>query len=184
MASSPDETSFEAIKAHLEANALTDDDLDVIADVAVDFLRGVLGCFGENTCSIDEYEGEEGEIILNITEGDLAILIGRHGRCLESLQILMTSALNRRLGFYYPVVVDIEAYRSRRREKIIAQAHRAASKVRRSGELIHLPAMSAFERRIAHLALREDEDIITYSEGEDPERFVVVALADTLDRNE
>ncbi len=177
MTDSTHEVDYQAIKERLDANRLTDEDLDAIADAAVDFLRGVLNCFDENTCSIDEYEGEDGELILNLTEGDFAVLIGRHGRCLEALQSLLTSAMNRKLGFYYPVVVDIEGYRSRRREKIIAMAHRAASRVRKNGGQVHLPAMNAYERRIAHIALRDDDALVTYSEGEDPERFVIVSLA-------
>ena len=166
---------YEAIHQRLEANELSESDLDAIADVSVDFLRSLLRCFGENTCSIDEYEGEDGDLILNVADGDLAVLIGRHGRVLESLQLLVTSVATRTLGFYYPVSVDIESYRERRKARIISLAHRAASKVHRNGGSVKLPVMNAYERRIAHIALREDTGVTTYSEGEDPNRYVVVA---------
>ena len=143
MAEEGQTVDYEALRERAEEDALTDRDLDAIADVAVDFLKGVCHCFGENTCSIDEFEGEDGELILNI-------------------------------GFYYPVIVDIEGYRQRRREKVISMARRAASRVRRNGSDYRLPAMSAYERRLVHIALRDDMAVVTHSEGEDPNRYVVV----------
>lgn len=166
---------YAEIRQHLEANELSEQDLDAIADVVVEFLRDVLHCFGENTCSIEEFEGEDGDLILNVTNGNLAVLIGRHGRVLESLQHLASSVATRTLGFYYPVSVDIESYRERRKARIVSLAHRAASKVHRSGGSVRLPVMNPYERRLAHIALRDDDGVTTYSEGEDPDRYVVVA---------
>lgn len=174
MAEESQTVDYEALRERAGEDALTDGDLDVIADVAVDFLKAVCHCFGENTCSIDEFEGEDGELILNIEGGDLAILIGRHGRCLEALQTLLTSMMNQTFGFYYPVIVDIEGYRQRRREKVVSMARRAASRVRRNGNDYRLPAMNAYERRLVHIALRNDTGLITHSEGDDPNRYVVV----------
>ena len=174
MAEESQTVDYEALRERAEEDALTDRDLDAIADVAVEFLKGMCRCFGENACSIDEFEGEDGELILNIEGGDLAILIGRHGRCLEALQTLLTSVMNQTFGFYYPVIVDIEGYRQRRREKVISMARRAASRVRRNGSDYRLPAMSAYERRLVHIALRDDMAVVTHSEGEDPNRYVVV----------
>lgn len=175
MADVSKQEAYEAIRERLEANELSEHDLDEIADVSVDLLKAILRCFGETTCSIDEYEGEDGDLILNVTEGDLAVLIGRHGRVLESLQLLVTSITTRTLGFYYPVSVDIESYRERRKARIVSLAHRAASKVHRAGGTVNLPVMNAYERRIAHIALRNDEGVTTYSEGVEPNRYVVVA---------
>lgn len=169
---------YSAIQERYENDALTEDDLDAIADVGVDYVRSILECFGEGSSAIDEYEGDEGELILNVTGGDLAILIGRHGRCLEAFQQLVSSMMSRTLGFHYPVVVDIEQYRSRRREKVMAMAKKAAERVRRHGTEVSLSPMNAYERRLVHIALRDDPSVITHSEGEDPDRYVIVTLVE------
>lgn len=110
--------------------------------------------------------------------GDLAILIGRHGRTLEALQLLLSSLVNRQLGFHFPVTVDIEGYRERRRNAVTSQAVRAAARVKKTGREVALSPMNAYERRLVHLALRDDEEVTTVSEGEDPDRRVVVLPAE------
>ena len=166
---------FSEIRAAFESTGeLTDDQVDAVADTAISILRSILGCFGENNCSIDEYDGDEGELILDVNGGDLAILIGRHGVTLDALQVVFASMLTKRIGFHYPIVVDIEGYKSRRRDKVQSMARIAASKARKSGRAVKLSPMNAYERRLVHLALRGDESITTHSEGVDPERYVVI----------
>lgn len=166
---------FEAIRASFEETGeLADEQLDAVADVAIEILRSLLACFGENTCSIDEYDGDEGELILDVSGGDLAILIGRHGVTLDALQVVFTSLLNKRIGFHYPIVVDIEGYKSRRRDKVQGMARSSASKAVKSGRAVRLAPMNAYERRLVHLALRDSVDVATHSEGADPERYVVI----------
>lgn len=166
---------FEAIKAAFEEKGeLEDEQLDVVADVAIEILRSLLACFGENTCSIDEYDGDEGELILDVSGGDLAILIGRHGVTLDALQVVFTSLLNKRIGFHYPIVVDIEGYKSRRRDKVQGMARSSAQKAVKSGRAMRLAPMNAYERRLVHLALRDSVEVMTHSEGTDPERYVVI----------
>lgn len=166
---------FSEIRAAFESTGeLTDDQVDAVADTAISILRSILGCFGENNCSIDEYDGDEGELILDVNGGDLAILIGRHGVTLDALQVVFASMLTKRIGFHYPIVVDIEGYKSRRRDKVQSMARNAASKARKGGRVVKLSPMNAYERRLVHLALRGDESITTHSEGVDPERYVVI----------
>lgn len=155
---------------------LTDDELDTIADVAISAVRSILSHFDADDSPIDEYEGDEGELILDITAPDLAVLIGRHGRTLESLQTLVSLLVSRKLGFRYPVSVDVEGYKSRRHDKVISMAKSAASRAVSQGRTVNLPPMSAYERRLVHIALREDDRIDTHSEGVDPERRVVITL--------
>ncbi len=76
--------------------------MDKIADLAVSYLRSILALFGETESSIDEYDGENGELILDVNGGDLAVLIGRHGRTLDALQMVLTSLMSSRIKFYYP----------------------------------------------------------------------------------
>ena len=87
---------------------LTDEELDTIADVAISILRSILSHFDAANSPIDEYEGDEGELILDVTAPDLAVLIGRHGRTLDALQVMFSLLVSRKLGFRYPVVVDVE----------------------------------------------------------------------------
>ena len=166
---------FASIREHYEAGIeLTDEETDRIADVAVEYLRGVLNLFGETHSSIDEYDGKEGELILDVSGGNLAVLIGRHGRTLEPLQTVITTLLSSRLKFYYPIVVDIESYRSRAKKKIEQMALNAASRAKSHGSSVKLAPMNAYDRRLVHLALRDDPEVTTHSEGDDPDRYVVV----------
>lgn len=165
---------FASIREHFEAGVeLTDDETDKVADVAVEYLRELLGFFGETQCSIDEYDGDNGDLILDVNGGDLAVLIGRHGRTLDSLQMVLSSLMSSRLKFYYPIVVDIESYKSRRKSKVQGLAKAAASKARKQGRVAMAP-MNAYERRLVHLTLVDDDTVTTHSEGEDPNRRVVI----------
>lgn len=166
---------FASIREHYEATGeLTDEETDKIADLAVSYLKGILELFGETSSSIDEYDGENGELILDVNGGDLAVLIGRHGRTLDALQMVLTSLMSSRIKFYYPIVVDIESYKSRRKKKLIDMARSSAARAKERGGKVTLSPMNAYERRIVHLALVNDEGVVTHSEGEDPERRVVI----------
>ena len=159
---------YASIREHYESGeGLSDEEMDKIADLAVEYLKSILALFGENTCSIDEYDGENGELILDVNGGDLAVLIGRHGRTLDALQMVLSSLLSSTIKFYYPVVVDIEGYKNRRKRKLEDRAKQRGGKV-------SLAPMNAYERRIIHLPLVNDEGVVTHSEGEDPERHVVI----------
>lgn len=165
---------FASVREHFEAEgSLTDEETDKVADVAVGFLKDILAFFGETESSIDEYDGDNGELILDINGGDLAVLIGKHGKTLDALQMALTSLMSSTLKFYYPIVVDIESYKSRRKNKVQGLARSAADRARKQGSA-KLPPMSAYERRLVHLALVGDETVTTHSEGEDPNRRVVV----------
>lgn len=179
----PEETSlsedalddFASIREHYEAGEpLSDEEMDKIADLAVEYLKSILSLFGENNSSIDEYDGENGELILDVNGGDLAVLIGRHGRTLDALQMVLTSLLSSRIKFYYPVVVDIESYKSRRRKKLEDMARSSAACAKQRGGKVTLSPMNAYERRIIHLTLRGDEGVTTHSEGVEPDRHVVI----------
>ncbi len=157
-----------------EPAELSDEELDKVADTAVEVLQTILSSFGIEGSSIEEYEGDEGEIILDVVGGDLAVLIGRHGRTLDALQALASAITNRKLGFRYPIIVDVEGYRHRRRQKLEDIARRSADRAARQHTAVRLRPMTAYERRVVHVALRDDRRITTQSEGEDPFRMVVI----------
>ena len=97
----------EIARKYKAGEELTDEELDTVADVALSVIRNILKHFDAEDSPIDEYEGDDGELILDVTAPNLAVLIGRHGRTLESLQTMFSLIVSRRLGFRYPVVVDI-----------------------------------------------------------------------------
>jgi spoIIIJ-associated protein len=171
---SPEESLPAPLRVEPEEEPLTDDQLDEIADAGVASIQTILAGFGIDA-TIDEYEGDEGEIILDIVGGDLGILIGRHGKTLDALQTLVSALTNRAVNRRYPVLVDVEGYRSRRRVKLEDIARRTAERVARQGRPVKLRPMSSYERKVVHVALRDDRRVITASEGEDPFRQVVVS---------
>ena len=177
----PEDDEFASIRQRYEAGeTLTDDEMDKIADVAVGYLRQILALFGEKHSTIDEYDGDDGELILDVNGGNLAVLIGRHGRTLDALQMVLSSLMSSHIHFYYPVVVDIESYKTRRKKKLRSIALSAAERARKQGRVALAP-MNAYERRIVHLALVNDDSVTTHSEGEDPNRRVIItALKDVL----
>ncbi|WP_165248541.1 Jag family protein [Adlercreutzia sp. ZJ141] len=153
---------------------LTDEDIDRIADTAIGVLKDILKHFNVGEIVIDEYEGDEGELILDITGDDLAVLIGRHGKTLDSLQFLVSAITLRTLGFRYPVVIDVEGYKGRQREKLESIARSSANRAASQHKCVKLRPMTPYERRIVHIALRDDDRVETASEGEGSARHVVV----------
>lgn len=152
---------------------LSDEELDKIADEAVSAIQSVLQGFGI-TASIDEYEGDDGEIILDIVGDDLGVLIGRHGKTLDAMQTLVGAIAHRKSGIRYPVLVDVEGYRNRRRIKLEEIGRRAADRAARQHTAVKLRPMSSYERKVIHVCLRDDRRVTTASEGEEPYRQVVV----------
>jgi len=153
---------------------LSDEELDQVADTAVGALKDMLSKLGIENPTVEEYEGDEGEIILDVVGGDLGLLIGRHGKTLDALQTAVGAVTTRRLGFRFPVVVDVEGYRHRRRQKIEEIARRAADRASRQKAAVRLRPMTAYERRVVHVALRDDGRVTTTSEGSEPYRQVVI----------
>ena len=157
-----------------EEQEITDEMLDNIADTAIEAIQDILKYFKVGEVTIDEYEGDEGELILDITGKDLAVLIGRHGKTLEALQSIISSITVRNIGFRYPIVVDVEGYKSRQRQKLEAIARSAANRASAQKRSVKLRPMTPYERRIVHMALKDDSRVQTASEGEGSARHVVV----------
>jgi spoIIIJ-associated protein len=122
-----------------------------------------------------EVNEEEGEISGRIDGEDVGLLIGRRGQTIDAIQLLCYRAAFRGHSDRKRVAVDAAGYRSRRRETVERQAARAADRALDSGKEIELEAMSPTERKIVHDHLKERPGIETFSEGEEPERCVIVA---------
>ena len=153
---------------------ITDEELDRIADTAIAALQDILKHFDVGDVTIDEYEGDDGELILDITGDDLAVLIGRHGKTLDALQFVVSAITVRSIGYRYPVVVDVEGYKNRQRQKLESIARSSANKAANQHRSVKLRPMTPYERRIVHITLRDDSRVETASEGEGSARHVVV----------
>jgi len=121
-----------------------------------------------------EGEGEAATVVLDIRGDDLGILIGRRGETLMALQYLVNLVASRRLKLRAGVTVDVEGYRQRRYQALEGLAVRIAEKVRQSGHSLALEPMSPAERRIVHLALKDDPTVTTQSVGEGESRKVAI----------
>ncbi|MGH2965247.1 MAG: RNA-binding cell elongation regulator Jag/EloR [Solirubrobacterales bacterium] len=124
--------------------------------------------------SVEVDEGEE-EIVGRIEGEDVGLLIGRRGQTIDAVQLLCYRAAFRGRQDRKRVVVDAAGYRERRREAIERQADRAGERALRTGKEIELEPMSPTERRVVHQHLKDRAGLETFSEGEEPERCVIVA---------
>lgn len=109
---------------------------------------------------------------------DVAYLVGKHGEVLNALQYLVNIIAGRTFGNGVRATIDGNHYRNRREQQLTAHAKRVADEVKKRGEEAVLDALPAFERRIVHKALSDYQGVSTYSEGEEPNRRVVIAPAD------
>ena len=115
-----------------------------------------------------EVEGflKEGNICLEIKGDQEGVLIGKHGRTLESLQMLINRMVNKRLRNAVRVVLDIDDYRKRRAESMANIACRLGEKAKRMGHSLTVGPFNSHDRRIIHLTLKEDPYLKTESLGE------------------
>ena len=120
------------------------------------------------------FDQAENELTIDVKAEDMGVLIGKRGQTLDSLQYIVSLAINKDCSEYVKVKLDSENYRVRRKETLENLAKNIASKVKRTGKAVSLEPMNSFERRIIHSALQGDSDCETYSEGADPYRKVVV----------
>ena len=119
--------------------------------------------------------GAPGPVILDISGDDLGLLIGWRGETLRALQTVLNLMLGEdEDGEGRRVVLDVERYRARREDQVRELALRLASRVKRSGERYALDPMHAYERRVVHMTLAEDDSVRTESSGREPSRRVVI----------
>jgi len=150
-----------------------------IADAAKGILEALLSMMGVAASVVSLarsfVEGEAtAPIAFDIKGDDLGILIGRRGQTLSCLQYIVRLIVGHQTEAWVPIIVDVEGYKQRRYEAVQALAWRIAEQVKAGGEPFTLEPMSAYERRIIHLALAEHPDVTTQSIGEGEARKVVI----------
>jgi spoIIIJ-associated protein len=151
------------------------DESELAADVR-DLMERIVQAIGV-TGRVDVEEDEE-TITVSCTGADLGMLIGRHGQTIDSIQYLLNAILYRRgEDVRKEVVVDAAGYRARRRTTLESLAVRSAERVVQSGSSVELDPMTAVERKIVHLRLKEFDGVETASEGTEPNRYVVIVPA-------
>ena len=128
----------------------------------------------ELDASVDVADTDE-QIVGRVDGDDVGLLIGRRGATIDAVQLLCYRAAFRGRPERKRVVVDAAGYRDRRREAVERQAERAAERALRTGREIELDPMTPTERRVVHQHLKERAGIETFSEGDEPERSVIVA---------
>jgi spoIIIJ-associated protein len=166
------------VVAHLPADAaeaieLDESDLATEARLLLTRVVDVLGVDGR----VDVHE-DDGAITLTCSGADVALLIGRHGQTIDAVQYLMNAISHRTHGDERKeVIVDAAGYRDRRRATLESLAVRTAQQVTTSGERVELDPMTAVERKVVHLKLKEFDGVETASEGTEPNRYVVVLPA-------
>jgi spoIIIJ-associated protein len=118
---------------------------------------------------------EDDSITVTFSGADVALLIGRHGQMIDSVQYLLNAISHRTYGdARKEVTVDAAGYRERRRSTLESLAVRTAREVLDTGRRVELEPMTAVERKVVHLRLKEFEGVETTSEGTEPNRYVVV----------
>ncbi|TMW72005.1 RNA-binding cell elongation regulator Jag/EloR [Alteribacter natronophilus] len=136
------------------------------------FLRETIHHMGV-TASVSEEKTKEGARF-EIAGDEIGILIGKRGQTLDSLQYLVNLVANRYSEDYLRIVLDAEGYRERRRESLEKLALRLGNKAVKTGQEVRLEPMNAHERKIIHTALQSVKGVGTYSDGEEPNRRIVV----------
>jgi len=148
-------------------------DLPEDAETLRDFIQSTVDLMGieAHVGASESVEGMRAEI----SGDDLGLLIGRHGATIDALQYIAAIVVNGDRRERRQVIVDAEGYRDRRAAALTALADRTAQKVAREAMSIALKPMSAAERKVIHLHLKENPRVETVSEGNEPFRAVVVS---------
>lgn len=148
-----------------------------LEDAALDYVQSIMQ--GLNIHGrIGSYIDEDGTLNIEVTGKDCGAAIGHHGETLDAIAYLTGLAVNRLSEERVRVSLDIGGYRKRRETKILDMVDRTIERVESSGQPGRLKPMTAAERRVVHLALKGHPGLTSYSQGVDPERYVVIAPAD------
>jgi spoIIIJ-associated protein len=163
------------LEADAEAPPEYDEPLATAGREIVEDLLDYMGFPGEVDVLRAGKENGTPTLVMAVVDGEsMGALIGRRGETLQAFQFITQLLVNRRVGHWTRVLLDIEGYRSRRERYLKDTALRAAEKAMRYREAIELDAMIPSERRIVHMALATHEHVTTHSEGEGDNRRVIV----------
>jgi spoIIIJ-associated protein len=194
------QTVEEAVKSALAQLKTTKDRTDI--SIIDEGKKGIFGIFGSRPAvvkvtvkvdpvqeakdflvSVSEQMGvsvhidiiQEGKnVFFNLSGEKIALLIGKRGQTLNSLQYLTQLVINRHTDQYLNVMIDAEDYRKRRNDTLIQLAGRLAQKAVKTGQNVALEPMPSYERKVIHTALVDNKRVKTYSDGTEPHRYIVI----------
>ena len=174
---SAEELTEEKVMEKPEVTVIPAEELDPEspAGQAYAFLQEITRLMGVEV-SIEMGTDAEGNVYGSMMGDTLGILIGRRGETLDALQYLTSLKVNRGREGYTRVTLDTENYRARREDTLIRLANRMANRATRTGRRVSLEPMNPYERRIIHFALQQNESVTTHSEGDEPNRHVVITV--------
>jgi spoIIIJ-associated protein len=156
--------------------ARTEDPEGPVAERARELLERIVEGIGVR-CRIELHDEEEA-LVATCSGGNLGLLIGKHGQTIDAVQYLVNAAVSRAFpDERKQIVVDASGYRARREATLASIAQRSAERAVQLGSRVELEPMTAVERKVVHLALRDHPGVETTSEGTEPNRFVVVVPA-------
>ncbi len=146
----------------------------LVGEAAVSFMEGLTAAFGFEATV--ELQREDTDLEVTVNGSELGLMVGHGGRTLVAIQDLVRVAAQRRLGDHDTHLrVDIAKYRERRRASLEAFAKQIAERVKESGRPVAVDPMSSADRKVLHDVLAEIEGVSSRSEGEDPDRRVLVS---------
>jgi spoIIIJ-associated protein len=148
-----------------------DDESELARDLR-ELVERIVATLGVH-CRVDVREDEDG-LYVSCTGGDPGVLIGRYGQTIDAIQYIVNAIVAKRQGERVDVTVDAAGYRERRRVTLEQLAVRSAQRALHSGERVELDPMTAVERKVVHLKLKEFDGVETASDGTEPNRFVVI----------
>lgn len=143
-------------------------------DIAKAFLTEIFEKM-EISIDIETSIDAKNHLLINLKGEDIGIVIGKRGQTLDSLQYLTNLVVNKGGYAFVSVSLDTEDYRERRKQTLEQLALNLAKKAKKTGKSVSLEPMNPYERRIIHGALQNDKAIKTYSEGNEPFRYVVIS---------
>jgi len=158
-----------------------------VAQVTVEELLEKMGFVATVTAyhGVPDDERSRVPLMVDISGDDLSILIGPRAETLNALQYISSLIISKELGRSIPLVVDVEGYRKRRAQQLQRLAYKMADQAVKSGRRQQLEPMPANERRLVHIALRENPEVETESIGEEPRRKVtIIPREPEIDRTE
>ena len=171
----PAKTDAPAAQTGTVVEPVTLCDADTAAGKAQTFLMDVTRLMGVNV-SVSAGTDEENNVRVDMYGDTLGILIGRRGETLDALQYLTSLNVNRGQADYTRVTIDTENYRAKREEALTRLANRMANRAIKTGRKVVMEPMNPYERRILHSALQQNTAVTTHSEGDEPNRHVVITL--------
>lgn len=121
-----------------------------------------------------ETKKRENYLGFNILSNNNAILIGKEGKTIDSLQLLIKSGIHNKTGFTPSIIIDVEGYKEKQHKKLENLAYNLAKDVKRSGIDIKMDHMNSYERRLVHEVISSIDGVYTVSEGVEPNRYVVI----------